>query len=301
MGGSLSGLSATESQSDRRGAAPPVPSRRRVARGGLSQCDCLSARRTRLAGVLIGSHVRNDDPLAAAQADGADVVQFFLGNPQSWKKPKPRDDADTLKASAIPLYVHAPYLINVASANNRIRIPSRKILQDTCDAAAAINATAVIVHGGHADDNDMEAGFERWVKALDYLESDVQVYLENTAGGDHAMARYFDTIGRLWDHIGDKGIGFCLDTCHAWAAGEALIGAVDRIMALTGRIDLVHCNDSRDAAGSGADRHANLGSGQIDTELLVAAVKAADAPVICETADAGRKDDIALLREKTSG
>ena len=90
------------------------------------------------------------------------------------------------------------------------------------------------------------------------------VYLENTAGGDHAMARYFDTIGRLWDLIGDKGIGFCLDTCHAWAAGEALIDAVDRIKAITGRIDLVHCNDSRDAAGLGADRHANFGTGQID-------------------------------------
>ena len=67
----------------------------------------------------------------------------------------------------MPMYVHAPYLINVASANNRVRIPSRKILQETCDAAAEIGATAVIVHGGHADDNDMEAGFERWVKALD--------------------------------------------------------------------------------------------------------------------------------------
>ena len=120
----------------------------------------------------------------------------------------------------MPLYVHAPYLINVASANNRVRIPSRKILQDTCDAASEISATAVIVHGGHADDNDMEAGFERWVKALEYLETDVPVYLENTAGGDHAMARYFDTIARLWDHIGDTGIGFCLDTCHAWAAGR---------------------------------------------------------------------------------
>jgi deoxyribonuclease-4 len=249
--------------------------------------------------VLIGSHVSPQDPLGAAEAEGADVVQFFLGNPQSWKKPKPRDDAEVLKASSVPLYVHAPYLINVASANNRIRIPSRKILQDTCDAASAINATAVIVHGGHADDNDMEAGFGRWVKALDYLETDVAVYLENTAGGDHAMARYFDTIGRLWDHIADKGIGFCLDTCHAWAAGEALIDAVDRIKALTGRIDLVHCNDSRDAAGSGADRHANFGTGQIDPELLVAVVKAADAPVICETADEGRKDDIAFLRENT--
>jgi len=50
---------------------------------------------------------------------------------------------------------------------------------------------------------------------------------------------------------------------------------------------------------SGRDRHANFGTGQIDPELLVAVVKAADAPVICETADEGRKDDIAFLREKT--
>lgn len=251
--------------------------------------------------MLIGSHVHPQDPLAAAEAEGADLVQIFLGNPQSWKKPKPRDDAATLRKSSVPLYVHAPYLINVASANNRVRIPSRKILQDTCDAAAEIAATAVIVHGGHADDDDIQAGCERWRKAMERLETDVPVYLENTAGGDHAMARHFETIARLWDHIGGTGIGFCLDTCHAWAAGEALIDAVDRIKGITGRIDLVHCNDSRDAAGSGADRHANIGAGQIDPELLVAVVKAADAPVICETADEGRKDDIAFLRAHVAG
>ena len=75
--------------------------------------------------MLIGSHVNPAAPLAAAAAENAAVVQFFLGNPQSWKKPKPREDAETLKAAAVPLYVHAPYLINVASANNRVRIPSR--------------------------------------------------------------------------------------------------------------------------------------------------------------------------------
>jgi len=249
--------------------------------------------------VLIGSHVSPQDPLAAADAEGADAVQIFLGNPQSWKKPKPRDDAARLRESDLPIYVHAPYLINVASANNRVRIPSRKILQDTCDAAADIAATAVIVHGGHVDDDDLDAGFERWRKALDQLESAVPVYLENTAGGDHAMARHFDTIARLWDHIGDKNIGFCLDTCHTWAAGEALIDAVERIQSITGRIDLVHCNDSKDPAGSGRDRHANLGAGEIDVDLLVAVVTAADAPIICETADEGRKDDIALLRDRT--
>ncbi|MHA7652076.1 deoxyribonuclease IV [Mycobacterium sp. ML4] len=251
--------------------------------------------------MLIGSHVSPGDPLAAAQAEGAEVVQIFLGNPQSWKAPKPRDDAAELKAAALPIYVHAPYLINVASPNNRVRIPSRKILQQTCDAAAEIGAAAVIVHGGHVtDDNELDEGFQRWRKALDQLNSEVPVYLENTAGGDHAIARRFDTIARLWDVIGDTGIGFCLDTCHTWAAGEELVNAVERIKAITGRIDLVHCNDSKDAAGSGRDRHANLGSGEIDPALLVAAVKAADAPVICETAEEGRKDDIAFLREETN-
>lgn len=254
-----------------------------------------------LAAVLIGSHVRPTDPLAAAAAEGAEVVQIFLGNPQSWKPPKPRADAAVLRAAELPIYVHAPYLINVASADNRVRIPSRTILQQTCDAAADIGAAAVIVHGGSVSaDGDIEAGFGRWRKALDQLQTSVPVYLENTAGGEHALARRFDTIARLWEHIGDTGVGFCLDTCHTWAAGEALVDAVDRIKAITGRIDLVHCNDSKDAAGSGRDRHANFGAGQIDPDLLVAVVKAADAPVICETAEAGRKDDIAFLRERLS-
>ncbi len=247
----------------------------------------------------VGSHVHSDgDPIATALAEGAECFQMFLGDPQSWKKPPPRPDADALRASPIPVYVHAPYPINVASANNRIRIPSRKILQQTCEAAADIGAAAVIVHGGHvtADDSEDE-GFVRWRKAMDQLESEVPVYLENTAGGDHAMARHFDTIARLWDHIGDSGIGFCLDTCHAHAAGEELASAAERIIAITGRIDLVHCNDSRDEAGSGRDRHANLGHGTIDPDVLVEVVRTANAPVICETSDAHRADDIKLLKD----
>jgi deoxyribonuclease-4 len=247
----------------------------------------------------IGAHVSPDDPLDTALAEDADCLQLFLGDPQGWKKPPPREDAEQLRGSPIPIYVHAPYLVNLASPNNKIRIPSRKILQQTCDAAETIGATAVIVHGGHVTgDDDVDEGFVRWVKGLQALESNVPVYLENTAGGDHAMARHFDTIARLWDHIADYGIGFCLDTCHAHAAGEKLLDAVDRIRAITGRIDLVHCNDSKDEAGSGRDRHEHLGHGQIDPELLVAIVKAADAPVICETGEDGRKDDIAWLKER---
>ena len=249
--------------------------------------------------MLIGSHVKAADPLTSAEAEGADCLQLFLGNPQSWKAPKPRDDADELRASPLPVYVHAPYLINLASPNNKVRIPSRKMLQQTCEAAAGVGAEAVIVHGGSVTrDDDRGAGFARWRKALDRLESDVPVYLENTAGGDHSMARHFDTIAALWDEIGETGIGFCLDTCHAHAAGEELISAAERILAITGRIDLVHCNDSKDACGSGRDRHEHLGQGRADPEALVETVRVAGAPVICETGEDGRKDDLAWLRDR---
>ena len=249
--------------------------------------------------MLIGAHVKTSDPLAAAATTGADLVQIFVSNPQSWKKPEPRADAEALRASGLPVYVHAPYLVNLAAANPRIRIPSRKILQQCCDAAAALDARAVIVHGGHvAAGDDLEEGVARWVKGLKQLQSDVPLYLENTAGGDHALARHFDTVARLWDAVGPYGIGFCLDTCHAHAAGEALAGAVERILAITGRIDLVHCNDSRDPAGSGRDRHENLGSGTIDPALLAEAVRSAGAPVVVETPPEGQKDDIAWLREQ---
>ncbi len=247
----------------------------------------------------IGGHVEPDDPLGTAMAEGADCVQIFLGDPQGWKKPAPREDAEQLKASDTTIYVHAPYLVNVASANNKIRIPSRKILQQTVDAAEEIGAEAVIVHGGHVTaDDSVEEGFLRWAKAMDQLDMKVQVLLENTAGGDHAMARHFDTIAGLWDHIGDSGIGFCLDTCHAWAAGEEMVDAAERILAITGRIDLVHCNDSKDGHGSGRDRHEHLGQGQIDPGAILETVRVAKAPVICETGEDARKDDIAWLRDQ---
>ena len=247
--------------------------------------------------MLIGAHVKMEDPVEAAAATGADVVQIFLSDPQSWKKPAPREDAEALRTWSVPVYVHAPYVVNLASPNNKIRIPSRKILQQACDGAADINAKAVIVHGGHVESGDDESdGFERWVKALEQLDMKVPVLLENTAGGDHAMARKFDTLARLWDHIAGFGIGFCLDTCHAHAAGETVLDAVDRILAITGRIDLVHCNDSKDPEGSGRDRHENLGKGTISADLLADVVRKAKAPVVCETPAAGQADDIAFLK-----
>lgn len=249
--------------------------------------------------MLIGAHIGFDDPVAAVDTTGAACLQVFLSDPQGWKAPKLAEETvAALRSAPVPVYVHAPYIVNLASPDNRIRVPSRKVLQQCCTAAGEVGAAAVIVHGGHVASGEEPAeGYARWVKALDELNSPVPLLLENTAGGNHAMARHFDVLAGLWDSIGGyDGMGFCLDTCHAHAAGEELATAVDRLKAITGRIDLIHGNDSKDAAGSGRDRHENLGHGTIDRAVIAEIIRDAGAPVICETPSEGIKDDIAWLR-----
>jgi deoxyribonuclease IV len=251
---------------------------------------------------LVGAHVAPENPLAEAETLGADCLQLFLSDPQGWKKPDDRPDAEELRASDALLYVHAPYLINVCSPKNNVRYGSRKILQQTCDAAADVGAAAVIVHPGYAEDG-IQAGFGRWGRTLEILEAEVPLYIENTAGGDNAVARRFDALSRLWDVVmdkrGDIEIGFCFDTCHAHAAGEELSDAVERVRKIVGSIDLLHANDSRDAAGTGADRHANLGNGTIGADVLRSLIGAAGGPAVCETpgTDDDMRADLEFVRE----
>jgi deoxyribonuclease IV len=248
---------------------------------------------------VVGAHIGPERPLEVAKELNADCVQIFISNPQGWEKPPPRDDAEQLRKSRVPVYVHAPYLINVCSPKNNVRYGSRKILQQTCAGAADIGAAGVIVHGGHSEDAVAE-GFGRWARTLELLESDVPVLIENTAGGTNAVARKVDALAQLWEVVTnaktDVEIGFCFDTCHAHAAGEDLSDVVERVLAIVENIDLLHANDSRDPPGTGADRHTNLGAGQIDPDALRAMIRAAGAPVVVETPDAGLAEDIEFVR-----
>jgi deoxyribonuclease-4 len=251
---------------------------------------------------VIGAHVDSTDPLAHAGEVGAKAVQFFLADPQGWKKPVEHPRADEIRATELTVYIHSPYIINVATTNNRIRIPSRKILGQHAEAATAIGAKALIVHGGHVlGGDDPDVGFDNWRKTFSRAAEDggfgLPILIENTAGGTNAMVRKFDRLARLWDAIGEFGPGFCLDTCHAYAGGEELLGIVERVVAITGRIDLVHANNSRDAFDSGADRHANFTVGTIDPAVIGQIAKDAGCDVIVETPREGQADDIAFLHD----
>jgi deoxyribonuclease IV len=258
----------------------------------------------------IGVHIDGPDPLARATARGADAVQFFLGDPQGWKGPvlpgEPEEIRAAFAAAGVDAYVHAPYVINVATTNNRIRIPSRKLLTQQLAAASSIGAKALIVHGGHVTSGmDPAEGYANWRKVMERVERPIPLLIENTAGGTRAMARTLDAIGQLWDAVmagvsdGDGDVGFCLDTCHAYSAGLDLADVTGKVTAITGRIDLVHCNNSRDDFGSGRDRHAGLTTGTIDPEAILGVVRAAGAPAICETPDENGSlaGDVRWLRE----
>ncbi|MGH3903790.1 MAG: deoxyribonuclease IV [Pseudonocardiaceae bacterium] len=251
----------------------------------------------------IGAHVNDDDPVGAAAERHAAVVQFFLADPQGWKAPRPHPQAEQLRSADLEVYVHSPYVINVASLNNRIRIPSRKLVAQHATAAATVGARGLVVHGGHViKDEDPGVGIENWRKMFARQAQDggfgTRILVENTAAGDGAIARRFDILARLWDAIGDYDVGFCLDTCHAFAAGEDLTDVVDRVTAITGRVDLLHCNNSRDEFGSARDRHAPVHEGTIAAQQLVAVCAAADAPVVLETRPDSQAEDIAWLREQ---
>ena len=200
---------------------------------------------------IVGAHVGRESPLDEAAALGADCVQIFLSDPQGWRKPPPREDAGELRASCLPLYVHAPYLINVCSPKNNVRYGARKILQQTCDAAARRRRG-----GGHRPRRSRRGRDRRGGRALGAHARAARVgRARSTSRTPRAATTRWRVASTRWRSCGRRSapsrtgveLGFCFDTCHAHAAGEDLSDAVERVRTIVGRIDLLHANDSRDA------------------------------------------------------
>lgn len=260
----------------------------------------------------LGASVPSKDPLAAADAVGADVAQIHLSAPRVWKHPVGRKDAEAVKASGRVVAAHAPYLCNPASGNPEVRQKTALNLQATLDEAARCGIAGVVVHAGHAaGGGDMDDALARWVEVASSLASDVPLLIENTASGNTAPGRNLADIVRLFEVLRgedlDVRIGSCFDTCHAWAGdadcAQDPAGYVKAFAEAAGGIDLLHVNGSRDVAGAGRDRHTNLHLGEmpLDTAraMVTTAAEVGCPALVVETPseDGGQERDLATLAE----
>jgi deoxyribonuclease IV len=256
--------------------------------------------------VRIGAHVSVagglERAVGNATAVGCESLQVFVSNARGWAPPPvdPAADerfrADLQAAGLGPLLVHAPYLVNFASASPLTRERSREVVAATLAKAAAIGATGVVVHAGAALASGRTAGLATTREALLPLADAAgpDLVLELTAGTRGALAARFEEMAELLaacEH--HPRLKVCMDTCHAQAAGYDLgdpadvAKALDELFATLGeRVVLVHANDSRDPVGAGRDRHCPIGTGTIGDQgfaAILAHPGLATLPVITET------------------
>jgi deoxyribonuclease-4 len=264
--------------------------------------------------VRIGAHVSVAGGLGRAPGNASEVgcesLQVFVSNARGWAPPPvdPAADerfrADLAAAGLGPLFVHAPYLVNFASASPVTRERSREVVAATLAKAAAIGAAGVVVHAGAALASGRAAGLASTREALLPLADAVaapgalaatpDLVLELTAGTRGSLAARFEEMAELLaacDH--HPRLRVCMDTCHAQAAGYDLgdpagaAKALDELFTTLGdRVVLVHANDSRDPVGAGRDRHCPIGTGTIGDRgfaAILAHPGLAALPVITET------------------
>ncbi len=244
----------------------------------------------------IGAHLSTaGGPNAAVEriaAMGGTCLQIFAGSPRIWKRPPLKADVfeKTLQArrtfGVSPVFIHASYLINLVAEDPEITGKSIESLVYDMEYNAGIEGAGVIVHLGSHTGRGWEAVKEDTVRTvsaiLERSPSASRFVIENSAGQQGKLCSDLCDIRWLMDRLADERVTWCVDTCHAFAAGYrlspdcGLSGKNERGLlsddieryGLWERLSLVHVNDSRDPFGSGRDRHANLGDGIIPTENL---------------------------------
>jgi deoxyribonuclease IV len=231
----------------------------------------------------VGAHVPVAGGLATgglkyAAEIGAEAIQVFVANPRGWALPegKPAEDAKLL-AQDLPVYIHAPYLVNVGSPTPETLTKSLATVRHSLTRGRAIGARGVVVHTGSAVtqtyDEAMAQIHEHVLPLLEEIPEDgPDLLLEPMAGQNNMLCAKVQDLGPFFEKLEHHPkLGVCFDTCHAFSAGHDLAapgGVKDTIDALVatvgeGRLKLVHANDSKDACASAKDRHENIGAGQI--------------------------------------
>lgn len=271
-----------------------------------------------------GYHISISGGLASALVEGADAgcetIQIFGGSPQRWGTPPVSDEEahhfiQARSDSGIdPVVMHSIYLVNMAAPSDSIFKRSVASLASSLAKAERIGAAGLITHVGNHKGEGEEFGLDRIAGAvtscLERAPGEAILLLETTAGAGTSIGNSFEQFGAVFEMAGrPERLGFCLDTCHVFAAGydistpagiDSALQKLDQFVGLE-RLKVLHLNDSKGECGSHLDRHEHIGMGRIGLEAFRCMVNHAalrDLPAIVELPyeAPGAPDDLELLR-----
>ncbi len=279
----------------------------------------------------IGCHLSSSGGyLAMAQTAvsiGANVFQFFTRNPRGGAaKPVDRNDVAAFRDYAAahgigPILAHAPYTLNAAGAEARVRDFAEQVMADDLRRLELTPGALYNFHPGSHVGQGVERGVALISSMLVRVFADATredalqttVLLETMAGKGSEIGRTFEELRQIIDateaRLPSSGarLGVCLDTCHVWDGGYDIVSELDGVVDAFGRViglerlKAVHINDSMNALGSHKDRHEKIGKGKIGLEAfrrIVNHPKLRDLPFYLETPCdlQGYRDEIALLK-----
>jgi len=248
-----------------------------------------------------------------AKALNCECMQIFSRNPRGWQAAKlDKADVEEFKkrrkeAGITPLVVHIPYLINLASPEDRLYKKSIQAYLEDIRRADLLSAEYFVTHLGSHKGKGRDLGIDRFARALDKiikeLKPKVKILLENTSGSGNWLGGDFEDIAEIMtkSHQKDR-LGLCFDTCHAYAAGydiknkkglDETLKKIDKLIGIN-KLKLIHINDSKGDLGSHLDRHQHIGKGKIGRDgfkLILHHPKLRDLPYVLETPKEDVKSD----------
>ena len=267
-----------------------------------------------------------------AESIGANVFQFFTRNPRGGAaKPIDKQDVRDFLAFAAekgigPILAHAPYTLNAAGVEERVREFAEQTMADDLRRLELTPGALYNFHPGSHVGQGAEQGIEliasMLARILDAFGSvpSTTILLETMAGKGSEVGRNFEEVRAIIDRTAQllgpstsqPFIGVCLDTCHVWDGGYDIVGDLDGVLATFDRVvgldrlKAIHLNDSLNALSAHKDRHACIGKGKIGQEALARVInhpKLRDLPFYLETpCDLdGYRAEIALLKSLRTG
>lgn len=270
----------------------------------------------------IGCHLSSSGGYLAmaqtAESIGANVFQFFTRNPRGGAaKPIDRADVEAFQTYAAtkgigPILAHAPYTLNAAGAEARVRDFAEKVMIDDLNRLKLMPGVMYNFHPGSHVGQGAAKGLEliasHLCRVIDATApASTTILLETMAGKGSECGRTFEEIRAIIDAVGLPTLGVCLDTCHVWDGGYDIAGDLNSVLKrfdeVIGfdRLKAVHLNDSMNICGAHKDRHEKVGKGKIGLEAIRRIIhhpKLRDLPFYLETPCdlQGYRDEIALLK-----